>query len=183
LLVPLVAMRFTDEVAWGVFDFVAAGVLLFGTGLTFQLVARRARGNAYRAAVVVALAAALLLVWLVGAVGVIGEDGDRADVMYGGVLAVGIAGAAVARFRPGGMARAMLAMAFAQALVAVVALIAGKNQAPVSSVGELLGLNGIFVALFSGSAWLFRRSARAGRVGPAAPAGGEPRPRSRDGRS
>jgi len=45
-------------------------------------------------------------------------------------------------------------------LVAVIALIAGKHQSPISSVAEILGLNGIFVALFIGSAWLFRRAAR-----------------------
>ena len=58
------------------------------------------------------------------------------------------------------MARALFATALAQALVAVIALIAGKHQAAVSSVSELLGLNGFFVALFLGSAWLFRNAAR-----------------------
>jgi hypothetical protein len=58
------------------------------------------------------------------------------------------------------MARALLATGFAQALVAVIALIAGKHDDPASSVLEILGLNGFFVALFIGSAWLFRHSAR-----------------------
>lgn len=49
--------------------------------------------TAYRRAVSVALAAAFVLVWMVGAVGVIGAAGDPADLMYGGVLAVGIIGA------------------------------------------------------------------------------------------
>ena len=66
--------------------------------------------------------------------------------MYVGVLAVGVVGAVIARFRPNGMARALLATALAQALVAVIALIAGKHQLPLSSVSEILGLNGLFVA-------------------------------------
>ena len=160
LLVPLLAMQFTDEVVWNLADFVVAGVLLFGAGLTYQLVARKARNTPYRVAVGVAVAGALMLVWLVGAVGVIGEEGDRADLMYGVVLAVGVIGAFIARFRPGRMARALVAMAFAQALVAVIALIAGKHQAPISSVFEILGLNALFVALFVASAWLFRAAAR-----------------------
>jgi hypothetical protein len=159
LLVPLFAMQFSDEMAWTLADFVAAGVLLFGSGLTYVLVARKAGNLTYRLAVGVAVATALLLVWLVGAVGVIGEDGDRADLMYGGVLVIGIIGAVVARFRPGGMALTLLAMALAQALVAVIALIAGKHHAPITSVFELLGLNGFFIVLFTGSAWLFRRAA------------------------
>ena len=160
LLVPLVAMLFTDEVAWGVFDFAVAGALLGGTGLIHQLAARKAGNTAYRAAVGVALAAALFLVWLILAVGVIGDTGDPADLMYLGVLAVGIIVAISARFQPEGMARALLAMALLQALVAVIALIAGKHQAPISSVFEIVGLNGFFVALFIGSAWLFRHAAR-----------------------
>jgi hypothetical protein len=160
LLVPLVAMQITDEVVWTLADFAVAGALLVGTGLMHQLGARKSGHTAYRAAVGVALAAALLLVWLVGAVGVIGEDGDPADLMYGGVLAVGIIGAVIARFRPQGMARALLATALAQALVAAIALIAGKHQAPISSVFEIVGLNGFFFALFIASAWLFRRADR-----------------------
>jgi hypothetical protein len=159
LLVPLVAMQITDEVVWAPVDFAVAGALLVGTALLFRAAARKAAAHAYRAAVGVALAAAFILVWTVGAVGVIGEDGDPADLMYGGVLAVGIIGAVIARFRPEGMARALLAMALAQALVAVIALIAGKHQAPISSVFEILGLNGFFVALFMGSAGLFRHAA------------------------
>jgi hypothetical protein len=173
LLVPLVAMQFSDEVVWNLADFAVAGFFLFGAGLTYELVARKGGNMAYRVAVGVAVAAALMLLWLMGAVGVIGEEGDRADLMYFGVLAVGIIGAVIARFQPHGMARALLATALAQGLVAVIALIAGKHQAPISSVFEIVGLNGFFVALFIGSAWLFRR---AGRRQPPAHAGPTGRP-------
>ena len=114
----------------------------------------------YRFATGVALAAAFLLVWIALAVGIIGVEGDPFDLMYVGVLAVGVIGAIVARFLPVGMARALFATALAQASVAVIALIAGKHQSSVSSVPEILILNGFFVALFVGSALLFRYSAR-----------------------
>lgn len=112
----------------------------------------------YRFAVGVALAAAFLLVWLSLGVGIIGRDGDPANLMYFGVLAVGIIGALIARFRPRGMARALFATALAQASVAVIALIAGLGY-PWSGPLELSVLNGFFVALFVGSAWLFCRAA------------------------
>jgi hypothetical protein len=115
--------------------------------------------NAYRAAVGVALAAAFILVWLSLGVGIIGADGDPANMMYFGVLAVGIIGAIVARFRPPGMARALFATALAQALVAVIALIFGLGL-PWSPPVEILALNGFFVSLFVGSALLFRYAAR-----------------------
>lgn len=116
---------------------------------------------AYRSALGVALAAVLLLVWLSLAVGINGPDGEPFDRIYIGVLAVGLAGMVIARLQPGGMARALAAMALAQAAVAVLALIAGKHQSGVSPIPEILGVNGIFVALFLGSAWLFRQAARA----------------------
>jgi len=115
--------------------------------------------TAYRSAVGVALAAALILVWLSLGVGIIGKDGDPANRMYFGVLAVGIIGALIAHFQPRGMARALFATALAQTLVAVIALLAGLGR-PWSGPLEILLLNGFFVALFVGSAWLFRRAAR-----------------------
>ena len=119
------------------------------------------RNNAaYRSALGVALAAALLLVWLSLGVGIIGKDGDPANLMYFGVLAVGIIGAVIARLQPHGMARALLATALAQAVVAAIALIA-RLGLPWSGPAEILLLNGFFIALFTASAWLFGRAARA----------------------
>ena len=158
LLLPLVAMQFTDEVNWTVGDFVFAGALIIGTGIIYELAARKTGDTAYRAGVGVALAAAFILVWMNGAVGIIGTEDNPANLMYGGVLVVGIIGALIARFQPHGMARALLATALAQALVAVIALIGGLG-APGSGPGEIVFLNGFFAALFIGSALLFRQVA------------------------
>ena len=154
LLIPLLA-----EWAWNLADFVLAGALIFGTGLMFVLAARRARNMAYRFAVGAALAAAFILVWVTGAVGIIGTEDDNANLMYAGVLAVGIIGATIARFRPRGMARALFATALAQVLVTVIVLIFGLGL-PWSPPVEILGLNGFFVSLFVGSALLFRYAGR-----------------------
>src|SRR4028119_1985403 len=154
LLIPLLTAP-----AWTLADFVFAGALIFGTGLAFVLVARKAGNIAYRAAVAVALAAALLLVWVTGAVGIIGSEDNNANLMYFGVLAVGIVGAIVARLRPHEMARALFATALAQAAVAVSAVIFGLGL-PWSPPLEILALNGFFVGLFVGSALLFRNAGR-----------------------
>lgn len=115
--------------------------------------------SSYQAAIGVALAGSFMLVWLSLGVGIIGSDGDPANIMYFGVLAVGSIGAIIARLQPLGMARALVAMALAQAVVAAIALVAGLGL-PYSGPAEILGLTGIFMALFAGSAWLFRRAAR-----------------------
>jgi hypothetical protein len=58
---------------------------------------------AYRSAGLVALGTALFLVAGMGALGVIGTEGDPADLMFFAVLAIGIGGAIVARFQADGM--------------------------------------------------------------------------------
>lgn len=91
--------------------------------------------TAYRLAAGVAVAAALLLAWLSLGVGIIGRDGDPANRMYFGVIAVGIIGALIARFRPEGMARALFVTALAQTAVALIACDAYGNQCYYTEVG------------------------------------------------
>jgi hypothetical protein len=161
LLVPLVAMQFTDEVNWTVFDFVFAGALILGVGVPFELAIRKTGDTVYRAAVGVALAAAFLLVWINGAVGIIGSEDNDANLMYGGVLAVGVVGSLIARFRPLGMAGALVATALAQALVTVVAL-AAELAPEARDLQKIVALNAFFVVLWAGSALLFWQAARSG---------------------
>ena len=152
LLLPLLAVQITDAVVWDLADFAVGGVLLFGAGLTYELVASKGGTIAYRAAIGVAVATALILVWMNLAVGLIGNEENPANLMYGGVLAVGLFGAIIARLHPQRMAGVLFATAAAQMLVGVIALIAG--------LGFTLILNGFFAALWVGSALLFRRAAR-----------------------
>jgi hypothetical protein len=159
LMVPWLAMRVTDQMDWGLADFALAGALLVGIGLLYELAARHGDTLAYRAAVGVALAAALMLVWMNLAVGIIGSEDNPANLMYVGVLAVAAIGAVLGRFRTRGMAHAMFATAVAQGLVAAIALIFGLG-APGNGPLEILALNGFFAGLFTGSAWLFRQAAR-----------------------
>jgi hypothetical protein len=153
-----VAMQFTDEVHWTGFDFVFAGVMIGGTGLAYELAVRASGSLAYRAGVAVALAASFLLIWVNGAVGIIGDEDNPANLMYGGVLAAALVGAIVARFRAAGLMRAMLVAASGQALVAAIALIGGLGASePPGPIG-ILALNGFFVLLWLFSAFLFRKA-------------------------
>jgi hypothetical protein len=164
LMVPLAGMQFDDEMNWSLFDFVTAGALLFGTGLAFVLMARRSGNLAYRAGMGLALTAGLMLLWINLAVGIIGSEDNPANWMYVGVLAVGLIGAVLARFRAGGMVRAMFATALAQALVTVIALIVmphGTSPDALWDVLVVLGVDAFFIALWVGSALLFRRASDA----------------------
>ena len=151
LLAPLIAMRFTSEVNWTPSDFAFAGLMLGGVGAIYELTVRRSSNPWYRAGTVFALAAAFLIVWANGAVGMIGDEGDPANLMFGGVLAIALIGAILARFRPGGMALAMAAAALAQA-------IAGGIGLTIDPLGGVLST--AFATLWLISAALFRNAAR-----------------------
>jgi hypothetical protein len=168
LMIPVVAMQASDEWNWDLFDFIFAGAVLFGAALGYELVAPRGGTTAYRAAVGVAAVTALVLVWINAAVGIIGDD-EVFNLIYFGVLAVGVAGALIARFRPQGMARTLFSVAVAQMLVplAVLALPTHRDVLwePPGIVGVFI-LNSIFAALWVGSAmlfWIAGRKTEAGR--------------------
>lgn len=113
---------------------------------------------AYRFALVTALVSTLVLMWLSAGVGIIGADGDPANRMYLGVVAVGIVGSLIARFRSKAMAVVLVAMAIVQMSIAAIALI-GRLGLPYSGPAEIILLNTFFAGVFLGSAWLFRRAA------------------------
>lgn len=168
LLLPLVAMPFTDEVNWTVGDFVFAGVLFFSSLGAYEIAARKASDTVYRAGVGLAVAATFLLIWGNAAVYI---SDSVADGMYYGVAVIGIIGVIIALFRPGGGARAMLAAALAMGVVSVIALVAGMVPNYYTSAFELLGITGFYVALFAGAAWLLRAAAREQPPADAAPEG------------
>jgi drug/metabolite transporter (DMT)-like permease len=87
LLLPLVAMQITDEVDWGVADFIFAGALLGGTGLLLHAVAARKAGNVAYAAVATAIGVAAIA---------LGEADDAPGlVLFGGLLVLGTVALAV----------------------------------------------------------------------------------------
>ena len=146
--------------AWDIVDFTVFGAMLLGVGVIYTLAKRKTDNRAYRFAVGVALAAAFILIWVNSAVGIIGDESDDANMMFFGVLTVGIVGAIIARFQPHGMVRALYATALAQAAVAVITLTAGLGSTAPIWPKDILILNGFFVTLWLLSAWLFRNAER-----------------------
>lgn len=159
LLVPAVAMRISDAVVWGPGDFLIAGALIFGTGLAYELVTRTRKNLVYRMAAALALASTLFLVWANLAVGLIGGEGNPANLMYLGVLGVGLVGAVRSRLRPLLLSRTMWAMAAAHALVGLIAMVLGLGDVA-SSATEIAVVTGLFVVLFGAAALLFQAAAR-----------------------
>ena len=73
LLIPLVAMQFSDEVDWDLFDFTIMGILLLITGLSIEFVLRSFRRIQERVLISGAILFVFFLVWAELAVGIFGS--------------------------------------------------------------------------------------------------------------
>jgi hypothetical protein len=116
--------------------------------------------HSYRFGLTALALTVLLLLYGIGALGIVG-DGGPADLLYVGVAGVGLVGAAVARFRPRGTALAVAAAAGATLLAGIVVLAGGLADG--ASTLDVVGLTGMFACLYGVTAWLFHRAAEAGR--------------------
>ena len=70
LLIPLIAMQFTKEVNWTLSDFVAAGILLLGTGFLFEVIIRIVKDSLIKIILILTLLILLFLIWIQLAVGI-----------------------------------------------------------------------------------------------------------------
>ncbi|MEW5675253.1 hypothetical protein ABGT15_02965 [Flavobacterium enshiense] len=73
LLIPLIAMQFSSEVNWSASDFLIAGILLLGTGLTCELVLQKVKDFNYRILLLGIILLALIIIWIEMAVGIFGS--------------------------------------------------------------------------------------------------------------
>ena len=163
LAIPFLAMVFqigvpdpgsgTEGVNWGPLDFAVMGILILGSGLLFEYASSRRGSTAHKAAVAIAVGAGLLLIWVNLAVGMIGDEGNPANLLYLFVVFIALFGAAVSRFDPRQASLAMFAAGGAQAVVALIALLA--------NLGPTLPADAFFAAAWIASGVLFRRAAEA----------------------
>lgn len=156
-MIPLVGMQLSDEVVWTFFDFVFAGTFIFGIGLTYQLIARRGPTAHYRVATGLPLVATFLLVWVDGAVGIIGSEDNPANLLYGGVLAILFFGSVIADLKPKGMSRVLYTTALAHILVPVIAFIFWRPDFGLGVVYVFI-LNAIFSLLWIASGIYYGRA-------------------------
>lgn len=73
LCIPLIAMQFTNEVVWTLSDFIIAGILLLGTGIVIEVVARNVKDKRTRIGMIIGTLIVLFLVWAEMAVGIFGS--------------------------------------------------------------------------------------------------------------
>ena len=115
----------------------------------------------YRIGAGVAVAVSFVQLGMNLAVGIVGEADNPVNQGFYGVVVAAAACAFTARLRPDGMARAMLAVAGVQALLALAVGTAPSTARidPMGAAGVLM-LSGVFIAGWLVSAALFHKSAR-----------------------
>lgn len=72
LMIPLVAMQFSKEVNWTIFDFLAAGFLLIGVSFSIELIFRLINSKRKRLILLFTTLIFLLMIWIELAVGIFG---------------------------------------------------------------------------------------------------------------
>ena len=152
LALPAIAMWLNAAgVYWTVSDFIVMGAMLGVACGACEFAARASGNGSYRVAAGIAIGTAFLTVWVNLAVGMIASEDNPYNQLFGGVLLLALGGSVAARFRPRGMAWAMVAAAIAQAVLGAIGL-------PVDQRGAILSV--MFALPWLLSALLFRRAAR-----------------------
>lgn len=72
LLIPLIAMQYSDEVHWTLIDFAIMGVLLLVAGIWTQRVVKRVKSFPGRATYIILIILLFLMLWAEMAVGIFG---------------------------------------------------------------------------------------------------------------
>ncbi len=145
---------------WDPIDFVIMGALLGSVFGGIGLILRFSKNHSYRGAMSLAMLSAFLLIWVNGAVGIIGSENNPVNLAFGGVLSITFVGAMISRLQPKGMARTMYITAAAQVLIAVIVIIAKLGATSPAWPRDILLASGIFTSLWLAAALLFHRSTK-----------------------
>jgi len=154
LAVPLLA-----GAPWTPSDYAFAAVLLGAAGVAIELGGRMSRDVSYRAGTLVAVAAAVLLLWVNAAVGIFGREDNDANAVFGIVLLIAVAGTLRARLRVAGVARALRAAAATQLVVGIIGWSAGWASPGTAGLYEAAISTTVFGAMWLTAAALFDRAA------------------------
>ena len=72
LLIPMIAMQFTDEVNWSFLDFIIMGIMLSISGLALGIIIKKIKDYKYRNIFITIIVMIFLLTWAELGVGLFG---------------------------------------------------------------------------------------------------------------
>ena len=150
LSILFMAMQITEEVNWSTADFILMALILSGIAAVYELAAHKSQLNSYRIAIGIALLGMFLLFWVNAAVGIIGNESQDANLLFGGVFIVILIGAAVSKMNAEGMFKAMILGALSIIAVPCIAYILWPPTIISWSPGvfKVFLMSGFFASLF-----------------------------------
>jgi hypothetical protein len=148
---------------WDLLDILTFSAMVASAVIIVLTARRRSRIRAYRFAAAIAALGGFMLVWINGAVGIIGNEENEANLLFFGVLIVAATGALIARFRARGLARALYATATAQVLVAAIAIVFRLGASGPAWPRGILVITAMFSTVWLVSGWLFSIAAKSER--------------------
>lgn len=146
--------RIESMAAW--IDYIALGMLasiLIAAAVAFFLT--KGRHAMYRMAILASLGVAFFMNWAIPAVGILGVEGDPADLMYFALQTVVILGAVFVRFRPKGMVGVMAVAVAAHVAVIIAAVLMGLHLRAVTPIDEIIAVNIMFMVMWTGAGILY----------------------------
>jgi hypothetical protein len=118
-----------------------------------ELAMRLSSQRSYRLGALLAVGGGFLMVWANLAVGIIGNEENPQNLVFFGILLIGLIGAFITRCDAAGLARTLRVMAAAQMLIGIGAWASGMAFLPVFTL--------FYVALWLLAAKLFNQAATA----------------------
>lgn len=153
VLLPAIAMGFTDEVDWTAIDFVFAGVLIFSLGIGIEIAVRVGRSGVHSLGLGIAAIAGFLTLWANAAVGFIGAEGEPVNIAISLMVVAAAILTLAARFRPNVLRYVFAAVALGQIAAGLYATSAMPGHAV--EWGVLI----VFAGIWSAAAHCFHRAA------------------------
>lgn len=151
LALPAVAMQFSTEVDWDLFDFFAMGMMILIVGLGLEIAVRISRSGAHLAGMAIAIFGGFFAVWSDLAVGILGAEGEAINFGFFAILMIGILASILVWFRPRSMTAIMGAIALGQLAMGAAGFVQGFDDWPIVF---------LFFTIFAASALCFRRAAQ-----------------------
>ncbi len=152
LALPAIAMQFSNEIAWGLEDFLVVGALLAAVCGTIELAACASTNGLYRAGVALAALSGFVLIYINLAVGIIGDERNSGNLVFLAIPAMGFLGALIGRFKAAVLVKLLVIMAAVQFSTVFLA--------SAHTLRFMIPFTGLFVGLWLLSALLVRRSIR-----------------------
>lgn len=142
--------RFAEWAAW--IDIMALSMIaaIHVTGVAAFFLTR-SKHAMYRLALFATLGVALFMNWVIPAVGILGAEGDPADLMYFLLQAVLIAGVIVVKARPSGMVALMGVMVAGHVAIIIAAVSMGLHLREVTPIDEIIAVNILFMVMWVGA--------------------------------